>query len=278
MGRLGVATRFRTRTVLLIWIMLELAAAAQVHDGRERLLTSWLRTAVRPLQVAVTATVTTVRDASSGLRDLQRLVSENAVLKRRLDEERARNLILASEARLLRQAALLSAAFPSLTDTSRVASCVFRVTAGGTLEVDAGDTDGIHVDTPVLSSAGVVGRVFRVGARSSWVETIRKANAAVAVLAGEAGIPGLATGTGTGMLRLEYIPRRARLVTGDLVVTSGTDGIYPPGLPVARVTRVRETPGPLLAVEARPLTDFSHLELVLLVPGWTAGSPVGGPP
>jgi len=268
MTRLGVAPRFRARTILLVWLLLELFAAAQVRHGPERLLTSWFRALVHPLGAAATGTVGLLRDTANGLRDMRTLIAENAILKRKLEEERARNLVLRAETELLRQATILSQSFPSLARGSRVTACVFRVVGEGILQVNAGDADGIRVDTPALSSTGIVGRVTRVGVHSSWVETVQKANAAVAVLAGEDRIPGLATGTGTGVLRVEYIPRRATLVTGDLVVTSGTDGIYPPGLPVARITRIRETPGALLEVEARPLSDFVHLELVLLIPGW----------
>ena len=278
MARLGVASRFRTRTVLLVWLLLELFAAAQVRQGRERLLVSWLRTLVHPLEAAATGTATVLRDLSTGLRDMRHLVSENQVLHRRLDELRERNLLLQAEVELLRRAAGLARAFPSLTAGSRVAACVHRVEAGGILQVGAGDADGIRVDTPALGPAGVAGRVIRVGTRTSWVETIRKTNAAVAVLAGEARIPGLAVGTGGPLLRVEYIPRRANLVTGDLLVTSGSDGIYPPGLPVARITRVRETAGNVLEVEARPLVDFVRLHVVLLVPDWAAGNRKGASP
>ena len=283
MTGLGVASRLRARTIVLVWLLLELLAAAQVRNGEERLLVSWARAAVHPVAVAVTATVTTVDDAgAAGLQTIERdLRAYAAEIRPRRPDALAGAAALAEAVRdreraiaLLRRAAALSGAFPSLSEGFRVAACVYRVRGGGVLEIDAGTADGIVRDTPVLGPDGVVGRVIRVGVHTSWVETIQKANAGVAVLAGEARVPGLATGTGTGVLRVEYVSRRAPVVVGDPVVTSGADGIYPPDLPVARVTRVRETPGALLEVEARPVTDFAHLRLVLLVPGW--GSAAGG--
>jgi rod shape-determining protein MreC len=65
-----------------------------------------------------------------------------------------------------------------------------------------------------------------------------------------------------------YVPRAADLLRGDGLITSGADGIYPAGIPVARITRIRETDAPFLEIRARPTVDLATLRVVLLLPGW----------
>jgi len=64
-------------------------------------------------------------------------------------------------------------------------------------------------------------------------------------------------------------------VRGTTLVTSGADGIYPPGIPVARVTRVRETDKTFLEVRGVPSAELRETRLVLLLPNWSPREPGG---
>ena len=79
-------------------------------------------------------------------------------------------------------------------------------------------------------------------------------------------LEGLASGTGSRQLRLEFIPRRAQLLRGAVLVTSGADGIYPPGLAVARVASIRESDEPFLEVRASPTARLATLRVVVVLP------------
>ena len=66
--------------------------------------------------------------------------------------------------------------------------------------------------------------------------------------------------------RCPYLPQNTDVIVGDLLVSSGLGGVYPPGYPVAKVTAVVRDPGqPLLAVEAEPLAGLDRVPEVLLV-------------
>jgi rod shape-determining protein MreC len=72
-------------------------------------------------------------------------------------------------------------------------------------------------------------------------------------------------GSGENLLRLEYVPGSADLVDGDEVVTSGIDGIYPPGFAVGRVEGIERLGGSFRSIRVRPAVDFSTLEQVLVI-------------
>jgi rod shape-determining protein MreC len=74
-----------------------------------------------------------------------------------------------------------------------------------------------------------------------------------------------------------YIPRQAALERGALLVTSGGDGIYPPGIPAARVTRIRESDEPFLEVTASPTANLHAIRMVLILPEWAPATNGGLP-
>ena len=81
------------------------------------------------------------------------------------------------------------------------------------------------------------------------------------------GVRSIALGTGrSGLLSLPYLPQNSDVIVGDLLVSSGLGGVYPPGYPVGKVTAITRDPGqPLLAVEAAPLAGLDRDPEILLV-------------
>ena len=269
------ASRSRALRVVLIWLLLEVIAAAQVRTGGEILLISWLRALVSPVQAVAEGTLRLGRDMAWGLRDFRRLSAENGRLSRRLAETEARLTLLARELEQYRESVEIQTSFPRLDLRSSLATCVYRSLGGERLLLDAGSAEGVHRDMPVVAGTGLVGRVIRAGRHRSWVETVRRAGAAVAVAGGSQATPCLAVGTGGKLLKVEYVPRRAAMARGTVLSTTGTDGVYPPGIPVARVIRIREGPGAFLVVEASPVVDLDRIETVLLVGGWDGSTEEG---
>lgn len=104
--------------------------------------------------------------------------------------------------------------------------------------VDKGTQQGIAAGQAVLDEAGVIGQVTRAFPLQSEVTLITDKNQAVPVQIVRNGLRAVLFGAGGGQLELRFLAANADIVTGDLVVTSGLDGIYQPGLPVAKVVRV----------------------------------------
>lgn len=133
--------------------------------------------------------------------------------------------------------------------------------------IDRGTGDGVQTDMAVISPDGAVGRVVMPSRHAAKVQLLIDRNAAVAVMVGDTRAQAIATGTGKSLLSLEYLSGSASIQTGDAVVTSGIDGIYPEGFVVGRVEQIERGGGLFRSVTVRPAVDFSALEHVLVVTG-----------
>lgn len=118
--------------------------------------------------------------------------------------------------------------------------------------IDRGAAHGIQAGAPVINEAGVLGQVTRTYTLTSEVTLLGDKDAAIPVLNTRTQQRGAAFGGGpAGGMELRYASANADVQVGDLLQTGGLDGVYPPGLPVARVTRV----------ERRVESGFARIEL-----------------
>lgn len=107
--------------------------------------------------------------------------------------------------------------------------------------IDRGQLHRVALGSPVLDESGVIGQVTRVYPLTSEVTLITDRDHAIPVLNARTGARGVAFGDTSSYadaLELRYMAANADVAVGDLLTTSGVDGIYPPGLPVARVEKV----------------------------------------
>lgn len=259
--------------LILVWVLLEAVAAAQVRRDGEAVLTTWLRSAVRPVVATAEAIDRAARAVAEGLRDRRELAGEVARLRSELARARIRTALLEEDRAALEEALEVALALPDLDAGYVVARCTWRDLGQGLMEVSAGRLEGVRPDVVAVSADGVVGRVVRVSQHSSWVELVTRPTAAVAVRTVDGEVEGLAVGTGGVSLRIDYLPRRVELLRGTELLTTGADGVYPPGLRVARVVRVREGPEAFLDVVAEPTVDLPATRVVALVLGWPGGGP-----
>jgi rod shape-determining protein MreC len=196
----------------------------------------------------------------------ERLRQELAQLEVRLQQERAQ----AQRSRTLEQ--LLE-----LRTQTEAATKAAAVIAGGaspdfrTITIDKGQRDGIRQDMAVIAPAGVVGRVIAPTPRAAKVQLLIDRNAAAGALVERSRAQGVVEGTG-GELRMNYVSATADIQVGDVVVTSGIDGIYPKGFVVGQIESIERSAGAFGAIVLRPAVDFSSLEGVLVV----LGSPKAG--
>lgn len=191
--------------------------------------------------------------------DNERLRQEMSRLQIALQQERA----LARQSRWLEQ--LLE-----LRSQAKLATVAARVIAGSaspdfrTLTIDKGTNDGLGPDMAVIAPRGVVGRVITPGARAAKVQLLIDRNAAAGAVVERSRSQGIVEGTG-GELRLNYVSGTADVKVGDVVVTSGIEGIYPKGFVIGQIESVGSDSGAFGAISIRPAVDFSSLEGVLVV-------------
>jgi len=136
-----------------------------------------------------------------------------------------------------------------------------------TVIVDKGSSDGFDVDTPVITPEGAVGRVFKVSPNFSDVLLLTDPNSRISVIGQQTRVNGILAGQGPGvLLQVLYVPINDSVEQGELLVTSGLGGVFPKGVPVARVVSIERSSISLFqTVLADPLVNFKDLEEVLLI-------------
>jgi rod shape-determining protein MreC len=134
--------------------------------------------------------------------------------------------------------------------------------------VDKGQQAGIIAGQPAIDEAGVVGQVTRVFPFSAEITLTTDKDQAVPVQIVRSGQRSVVFGLGNGQLELRYIPANADVQVGDLLVTSGLDGIFLPGFPVARVVSVeRDSAFAFARIAAAPLAGVENFaEVMILAP------------
>ncbi len=136
-----------------------------------------------------------------------------------------------------------------------------------TVTINKGEADGVRPNFAVISPQGVVGRVLdRPAPRAARVQLLISRNAGAGVMIERSRAGGVVVGGGEDPpLMMEYVSNLADVKVGDMVVTAGTDGIYPKGYPVGRVESVERGTGLYRRISVRPVVDFSSIEEVLVV-------------
>ena len=207
----------------------------------------------------------------------ERLLRENQELKAKVLE----NAAAAQEARLLRaeQAQLLAMApgKSRFAEGGTVGEVLYTARNPFTrkIVVDKGLTQGIRAGMPVIDGSGVVGQVTSVGTFTSEVTLVTEKDQSVPVMLLRTGLRAVAVGSGKeGAIDVPFMPASADIVNGDVLVTSGIDGTYPPGLLVAQVTSVEKNSAYVFAkIAARPAAGVENHRFVLILPAPAAGLP-----
>lgn len=133
--------------------------------------------------------------------------------------------------------------------------------------IDKGANDDVHAGAAVIDSAGVLGQVTRVYPYLAEVTQITDKDHSVPVQNVRSGLRAVVFGNGRdGTLDLRYLPINADVQVGDLLVTSGMDGIYPAGLPVAKVTAIARNASMAFAdITCEPLSGVDRRTFVLVL-------------
>lgn len=250
-----------------------LALLLMVADARFKLMQparAGLALVLHPVQRLLLAPVDAWDTAGDYLRGTQRAMAAEDLAKRQLSaqaERLSRAEALQAENERLRK---LLGLRPSLTVSSIPAEVLFEAPDpfSRRVVIDRGATQGVAAGAPVINEAGVLGQVTRVYPLSSEVTLLNDKDAAIPLLNARTQMRNAAAGRADGSgMELRFLAANADVKVGDLMTTSGLDGVYPPGLPVAKVTVVERRGDSsfaqvLLAPIAQP--DSARHVLVLL--------------
>jgi rod shape-determining protein MreC len=198
-------------------------------------------TVLEPVERVLRTPVEMVTGGSAYLRGLHdALAAEDAARKRLADqaERAARGDQLAAENARLRALLQLRPAIQVKSITAEVLYQAADVYSRKVM-LDRGSTDGVVLGAPVINDFGVLGQVTRVYPFHSELTLLTDKDASIPVLDLRTQQRYAAYGTSLGGgLTLRFVADDADVKPGDLLVTSGVDGVYPPGIPVAKVTAV----------------------------------------
>ena len=132
--------------------------------------------------------------------------------------------------------------------------------------INRGARDGVAIGMPVTTDLGLVGRIVGVSANAAQVQLISDENSSVSSRLQTTRAEGSIIGQASGVLRLTFVDLDEEIQQGDLVITSGLGGNFPPDIVVGQVTSVRQFEFELFQeAQVRSLIDFETLELVLVV-------------
>jgi rod shape-determining protein MreC len=254
---------FMTLAAISIGLMVADQRYHQIDQVR-----AWLSAVVHPVQRAVDFPFRATNWVTGSFADRGRLRQENLELTARL---RLANLQLQRFAALEEENRRLR---DMRTNTMGVAE---KVLVASILNVDLdpfrhrvlldkGAVDGVFRGQAVLDGEGIFGQVTKVNAATSEVILISDAEHAIPVQSNRSGVRTIAVGTGDlNKLSLPFVTVESDLQAGDLLLSTGMGGVFPPGYPVAQVTKVKRAGSTFATVEAKPTAGLDRSREVLLV-------------
>lgn len=255
-----------------LFFFASLSVALLVIDARFRYvegLRSWLAVAAYPLQRISTAPVDFAARIGEYFSTQAQLVAENEQLRAKAlaySQDAQRFQAAQAEAEQLRR--LIGAAERlAVRATPAEVLYVGRDPYARRMFIDRGAAQGVRPGSPVADEQGVVGQVTRVHPLVSEVTLLTDRDHAIPVQVVRNGLRAVAFGGGaSGMLELRFMSAVADIQNGDRLVTSGIDGIYPAGLPVASVVRIeREAEHTFARAVCTPVAGIDRGRYVLVL-------------
>lgn len=254
--------------VMLAALSIALMVADQRYD-QSALVRGWLTAAAYPAQRAVDAPFRAWNWLTDSFADRSRLRKENLEVTARLrlaNLQLQRFAAIEEENRRLRDMRENSAGVAERVVVASILNVDLDPFRHRVL-LDKGAADGVFKGQAVLDAEGIFGQVSKVNARTSEVILISDAEHAIPVQASRSGLRTIAVGTGDSRkLSLPFVTVESDLKPGDQLLSTGMGGVFPPGYPVAEITRVeRAATATFALVEARPTALLDRDHEVLLV-------------
>ena len=259
--------------MLRLFIAASVSTTLMIADQRWDFATpvrNTVATLLYPVQWTLLQPVYWARSLGDGLDELrqaqalaQRLTQENLELSR--SNQTAQYLAL--ENRQLRELLDLQTQISTRTRATQV---LYRVSDpySQTVMISHGTTAGVQSGDAVIDRNGVWGQVTQAYPFSAEVRLINSPQQNTPVISARSGAAGVVVGSALqrGALELQFTPTRADLQVGDVLITSGLDGVYPPGYPVATIDRIeRGAQNYFDLILAQPTADVRSSRYLLVV-------------
>ena len=269
---MDVLGRYRNLIVLVGVLFAQvLGLAVQVKRTTDseptRLIRIWAVGAVTPLERVLVWVQTSTGNVWHNYFYLRGVRAENRNLKAQIERmslEQVRISQDADQARRLQALLAFKEQFISQTMAAQVIGSSGSEQSRS-LYIDKGENDGIKPDMAVITADGIVGKVLHAYPSTSLVLLINDQSSGVGAILEKSRLQGILRGTSAGEVVLEKVMSDETVPAGEMVLTSGGDGIFPKGLLVGRVTKVGAGSDLFLNIRVRPAADLSRLEEVLVV-------------
>ena len=268
---MDVPSRHRPLVLLVAVILAQVMVLAfQIKRGRDvRLIRVWSADLLTPLQRAGTFLISKVDGVWFGYVDLRDVRVENRQLTAEVGKLRLKNEQLEGQAAQAVRLARLLGFRQENADIPMVAAEVIGANADSTsltVFINRGEQDGIRRNMAVITPDGVVGKISEALAHTSQVLLVTDRESGVGALLTETRTHGVVKGTGDPLLWMDYVSAEEKVPTGEQVLTSGEDRIFPKNLPIGWVASTK--PGfPFQTVEVTPAAHLDRLEEVLVLLG-----------
>ena len=265
-------SRYRNVAILVVVLSVQvLGLAAQVRRatdaGPVRLIRLWTVTLITPAEEAAVHTQRFFGDLWRNYLWLRGVRRENEELRGQMERMRLEQVRLVQDAAQARRLQALLG-FKEQVVAETVAAQVVG-TAGSEASrmvyIDKGRADGVHADMAVVTAEGIVGKVLEVFRGSSRVLLMTDPSSGVGAILTKSRLQGVLKGTQAGEVVLDHIMSDEKVEPGDVVITSGGDGIFPKGLPIGTVAKVSPGQVLFLNIRVKPAADINRLEEVLVI-------------
>jgi rod shape-determining protein MreC len=255
-----VAIHSRHKSVLLLAVQIK-------RDSQGRLIRVWTVGAVTPFERAGASGIGGVRGAWHHYFALQNTSRENERLRRENDTMKLQiNQLQSRAAEADRLAGLLNFR-QTHQNVPMLGARVIGTsadTASQTVYLDRGERDGIRRNMGVITPDGVVGKVIDSYRDTSQVLLLTDKDSGVGAMISESRIQSPVGGVGEPLLAMKYVPNDDAVKTGEHVVTSGMDRIFPRDLPVGTVSQIKDG-NPFKQIRVRPAANLERLEEVIVL-------------
>jgi len=259
-------------SIVVVCVALYVGSAVQVRTaGGQTALSFAASTVAAPAVALANAVGVAWENYRVGQRDLEVTLEELGRLRQEVGELRRTNQLLGAEVGELRQGSRLLAAYPLLTEHAVVARVLARdLLRTHTMRLDRGSADGVRLDAAVLADAGLLGRVDRVLEHSARVQLLTHPAAAAA--AGVVGVQAEGLLMGGDPPRVTGLPPYTKVPPDTPVLSTGSEGIYPPGMLFGTAVEAR-TEGLFTVVPVQLAAHPTEVTVVLVLAPSGKGTP-----
>lgn len=262
--------------VLLLGNFMLMAFDAREITSGQRIIRVWSQTVADFVQSPVTSVSSGISNYFSSISNLRSAQSENDLLKQRVQElelEMQGKEELTAENDRLRALLNLKETSKHKVLTARIIGRDPSVWFDSSI-INRGSLDGVKLNMPVVTNGGLIGRVTAVGPLTAQFDLLTRDKSGVGGVVGEIGssnVLGVVAGTSKGdLVEMKYVSGTAEVQPGQVVYTTGQDGIYPAGLKIGEIVSVESgsatTPHKILIRPSAGINSAKEVGVLLYEP------------